>query len=691
MTQRLVRLLLIASTVLPFALVLRAQDSARYYRVFFRDKGVAARFITEDDSLYATARSMINDRAYARRSRTLPADERLSTDDLPIPTRYVDGISDAGGIVLRTSRWMNSAMVLADTPSFNRIRLLSYVDSAVAVRPRRRSPDPLLKPATGTDNQISDSLLMLGLCVSERMGEATTQNRSIGLDEMLRLGFAGEGVLVGILDAGFDWRNHDALKNCRVVAEQDFVFGDSSTFDEGGEDGAESHGTQVMSLIAGGLDGSFIGGAPHASFVLAKTEDIRSEKHIEEDNFVAALEWMEGLGVDVTNTSLSYTTFDSPELPHDYSELDGHTAFASRAVNKAVRCGMNCVFAAGNDGAKAYRYIGVPAEADSAIAVAAVDSNGVIARFSSRGIPNPGRLKPDVAAMGVANRAANHRVADGYVGGQGTSYASPLVTAGIAVLLSARPDLRPWEVREILYATSSHATTPDTAYGHGIVDLPRALDLLSQSRPVVGAPRLLLTSEALEIYAFAQYRGNRRGSGVILRLTPLRGTPFDVSGDAALDGIATWRIPRRMFDQGIQAGDSVQLSFMWALDGTILRQWSAPVDNIRENLSGRAWDASRSTLCYETTAEPDAVLGSNPNPAIGTTSIAFQIGTRGPLKLLLYSATGEEALRVIDADDYPAGAHVIDVQTRGLAAGPYFYSIIHDDEIRTGKVILLGN
>ena len=55
---------------------------------------------------------------------------------------------------------------------------------------------------------------------------------------------------------------------------------------------------------------------------------------------------MEAQGVDVTNTSLGYTTFDPPETGHSYEELNGHTAFGSRGVNHAVQLGVTCVLAA---------------------------------------------------------------------------------------------------------------------------------------------------------------------------------------------------------------------------------------------------------------------------------------------------------------------------------------------------------
>lgn len=61
---------------------------------------------------------------------------------------------------------------------------------------------------------------------------------------------------------------------------------------------------------------------------------------------------------------------------------------------------------AGNDGnnpAAGYK-IAAPADAngDSVLAIAAVDSGGTRASFSSRALPYDGRIKPDLAAQGVA-------------------------------------------------------------------------------------------------------------------------------------------------------------------------------------------------------------------------------------------------------------------------------------------------
>lgn len=696
MPSRSLRLLASLVCIIGAYRIACSQEPVLYHRIYLKDKGTPARFLAPDDSLYRKATVLLSARCLQRRARLLMPGHVVSTEDLPLYTPYLDAIEATGATIAQSSRWMNTVMVVADSAAFAAVKKLSFIDSAIAVRPRRR-PD-LVAPKIHSEftRSLSDSLLSLGPCLSTRMGLSSTQNRSIHLDDALRLGFAGEGVIVGILDAGFDWRSHEALRNCTVLAERDFIFGDDNTADEGAEDGAESHGTQVMSLIGGGLDGAFVGGAPHAAFVLAKTEDIRSEKHVEEDNFVAGLEWMESLGVDVTNTSLSYTSFDAPEAPHLYSELDGKSAFASRAVNKAVGLGMICVVAAGNDGAKSYRYVGVPAEADSAIAVAAVDSNGIIARFSSRGFPGRRELKPDVAAMGVANRAADHRTPNGYVGGQGTSYASPLVTAAIAILLSARPGLTPWEVRAILYRASSRSTNADTAYGHGIVNLSRALDFVAESAPIAGIPRLHVTSHALQILASVRYHGpplpaEPAPDHVVEATVTIPGyAPITIKSRQPLDGIASWSIPRSMFAGGFETNDTALVVLTSAIDGTIIRQARVPIDDEGDDLSGRAWDQARSTLCYSAIAPPTSIVSIFPNPVVGSSRIAFQSEKRGAMHLILYAITGAEASLVLDVSDLPQGEHVVDVQTLGLASGAYVYALEYDDCLATGKVIVLG-
>src|SRR5690606_16471691 len=120
-----------------------------------------------------------------------------------------------------------------------------------------------------------------------------------------------------------------------------------------------------------------------------------------EDNWIMAAEYADSAGADVINSSLSYTTFDAPDPSYDPSDLDGRTALVTQGAVMAHRAGMIVVVSGGNSGSGSWHYIGMPADADSILAVGAVDSLGRHGLFSGYGPSADGRIKPDVSAMGV--------------------------------------------------------------------------------------------------------------------------------------------------------------------------------------------------------------------------------------------------------------------------------------------------
>jgi len=90
--------------------------------------------------------------------------------------------------------------------------------------------------------------------------------------------------------------------------------------------------------------------------------------------------------------------------------------------------------------------------------------------FSSVGPSADGRIKPDVAAQGVAVKVASPTSNTRYVTSNGTSFSCPL-TAGVAALvLQAHPEYTPAQVATALRSTASHAATPDNLLGYGIVN-----------------------------------------------------------------------------------------------------------------------------------------------------------------------------------------------------------------------------
>jgi hypothetical protein len=232
----------------------------------------------------------------------------------------------------------------------------------------------------------------------------------------------------------------------------------------------------VFSLIGGFKDSSIIGSAFNASFILAKTEDDRSESHIEEDNYAAALEWMEGMGVDVTTSSLGYNIFDDTTYSYKYQDMDGKTTICAKACELAFQRGVLIFNAAGNEGDNSWHYIITPADGLHVIAVGAVDASNTLAPFSSRGPTYDGRIKPDVVAQGVSDFGAD--VFSGfndYSIGDGTSFAAPIASGIGALLLSAFPYLTNVQARNIILETAGNSNHPDNNIGYGLISAKNAV------------------------------------------------------------------------------------------------------------------------------------------------------------------------------------------------------------------------
>ncbi|MBK6766052.1 MAG: S8 family peptidase, partial [bacterium] len=284
-------------------------------------------------------------------------------------------------------------------------------------------------------------------------------------------GLTGEGVLLCILDTGFE-TDHDCLESLDYLAMRDFINGDSIVSFEQGEDSSDQqyHGTLCLSAAAGLDSGSILGPAFGAQWMLAKTEYVPTETEVEEDYYVAGMEWADSAGVDITSSSLGYIDW------YTQDQMDGHTTVVAQAVTEAQRRGILVVTAQGNERGSMWNAVISPADADSILAIGGVDSLGGLSGFSSPGPTADGRIKPDCAAQGSDVYCAAAYTQDVYFRASGTSLATPIAAGIAALVMEAHPDWTAQQVREAMMMSASQAETPDNDFGWGILSAPNAVD-----------------------------------------------------------------------------------------------------------------------------------------------------------------------------------------------------------------------
>jgi serine protease AprX len=164
------------------------------------------------------------------------------------------------------------------------------------------------------------------------------------------------------------------------------------------------------------------------------------------------------------------------------------------AVERLWDAGIVVVVAAGNDGPSS-ETITKPADDPVVLTVGAMNDRGdtylwndTVPGWSSRGPATGGVAKPDLVAPGrtlIATRSYGSHVEEAYpqalispsyIRGSGTSQASAVMSGVVALLLAARPDLTPDQVKDVLVSTAARMSWPSTyTQGAGRVQLADAL------------------------------------------------------------------------------------------------------------------------------------------------------------------------------------------------------------------------
>ncbi|MDN5217508.1 S8 family serine peptidase [Fulvivirgaceae bacterium BMA12] len=433
-----------------FVLISSDAYSQSKYWIYFTDKAG-----TPPDISFISERTRLN-------RATLQLD-LIQYSDVPLSHRYLDILSVFYHVtIINKSKWLNAASAYLNRQQVEAIRHLAFVKGIVPIK-------------SGHLTGWNKGLESVEYYVSEQINAGALRNEAL----------TGENVIVGIIDGRFTNSNmHPTLKHIikgnRILGTRDFVEPDKVDFFKE-EKSPEAHGTAVLRKIAAIESNNRRSGlASGASFYLARTDNAEREFRQEEDYWVAALEWMDSLGVRLVNSSIGYSYgFDNPKENYSPKDMNGHTTAITKAAQIAAeKKGMIIVVAAGNDGGeKLWRVVAAPADAKGVISVGATNQDWSKAHYSAIGPQNLSYLKPNIAVFS----------------NQGTSLSAPVITALLACIMQKQPNLTREEAQKLLEKSGHLYPYANNYIGYGIPDARRMLDHLKKLKVPVSSEKIEAT------------------------------------------------------------------------------------------------------------------------------------------------------------------------------------------------------
>ncbi len=448
-----------------------AQTPAKFW-IQFKDKQGTPYSISKPEQF-------LSPKAIERRTKyQIPVTEQ----DLPVSPVYIQKVMelDPNMVLFTKSKWLNGITIYSEKE--NIMELIQKLDFVILVEktiPMKEKEDKIT--SVYHYNNTNTPVTSTGIPKDIDYGLSYGQVKINNIHWLHRMGFNGEGINLMVLDGGF--QNIDEISQFQFLREQNrlrevrhIVSPSADPFRAG------SHGTMVLSCIAAYVPGELVGTAPGVTVWMAQTEDGRSENKVEEDNWVAGVEWADSLGIYVINSSLGYTKFDDSTKVRVNQDLTGKVSRASIAASFIASKGMILCNSAGNEGGKPWNLIGCPADATDILTVGGVDVTGKRAYFSSYGPTADGRIKPDAVAVGRDAYVANPRGVA--IRADGTSFSSPLMSGMVACLWQAFPQKNAYQIMDAIRKSGDRAANPDNSLGYGITDFLKAYNILNQTTEI---------------------------------------------------------------------------------------------------------------------------------------------------------------------------------------------------------------
>lgn len=254
-----------------FAIEVFPAEKTKYW-IYFKDKGeieVKYKSLSKSSDINLLANKYLSERSIQRRINRL-GKTSLDYSDLPVNEEYINELKKIGIKIENVSRWFNAVTAYLNEEELKEVKKFNFVGKISEVVVFK------CKDKSYNDERNSDIILQKSSS-KYNYGLSLFQNQTINVPKVHDLGIEGNGVLVGFMDTGFDWKRHSSLQNLKVLREYDFIFKDSITANESVDiAGQDGHGTLCFSILGGFAPDTLIGPSFKSEFILAKTEDTRS-------------------------------------------------------------------------------------------------------------------------------------------------------------------------------------------------------------------------------------------------------------------------------------------------------------------------------------------------------------------------------------------------------------------------------
>lgn len=669
--------------------------------IYLTDKGVYS-----PEKLSAPL-NFVSQRSLDRRKKVKPENNLIDITDVPVNEVYVKELIKNVKKIRNCSKWLNAVSAEIDRNQIRNISDLKFVKKIEIVEKYKRDKENIELTMDHPENY--NSLLfsnkpVLTDSLNYGTGNAVIQMTQINVNMVHNDGIFGQGILIANFDAGFSNLTHEAFTTypMKIIATYDFQNHTPVL-------AGHPHGTATLSAAGAYKPGQMISPAFGSMFALARTEVDPTESPAEMDNWIAAAEWSDSIGVDVITSSLGYLEFDPPYSGYTWSDMNGYTLPITNIADLAVNKGIVVSNSAGNNGSSSHNTLIGPADGDSVITVGAVNSNGSRAGFSSVGPTTdiPPRIKPDIMAMGSSNYLASVN-GNNYVNASGTSFSCPINAGVCALILSANKNLTPVQVRNILRKFGSNSDSPDNSLGWGIIDAKRSVDT---ARKLDNTPPVIVNfpPQNIRINSPVKFRCIVKDNGIIrkrINESPL--LYYRIYANSIWSSFSAMNFYKNI-------SDTFYFSIPPVTQKAIVEYYYAsqdialPVPLVSTLPAGGSgiyppgsippalrfsFKINTFTDSQENIPESSFHLSNFPNPFNPATKINYEIPAssgeqnKNYISIVVYDVLGNEVKTLVN-ESKPAGKYEIIFDGSNLASGVYFYRLAAGNQTIIKQMILL--